>query len=316
MLDFQRLLLGDQIRNDAFAKALKHVIVPGKTVVADIGSGTGYLSFLAEKFGAKECHLFEMSPAMDLSKTLAKRNDIKNCRFHFEHSTAVKKPPQADVVVSETLGNWAYEENIIETLNDARRFLKKDGVMIPQSIRCFVAPVIAPRLYDELNAWDRVGYDLDFSDAKKLSMNNMYVKDIVPEDLLPSPPQGGGAGGGGLEWDRVDLTNQNSSIREKTVEWTPQKPLTLYGFACWWEATLIKGITLSTSPAQPSTHWKQIYLPLVDPLPIRPSDSIHLHLRSDSRYEIKINVEWETSIVDGNGKILKKTDQDMRRGYN
>ncbi len=53
MIEFHRLLLGDKARNDAFTKALTQVIKPGKSIVADIGSGTGYLSFIASKLGAK-----------------------------------------------------------------------------------------------------------------------------------------------------------------------------------------------------------------------------------------------------------------------
>ena len=319
MLELHRLLLGDTARNDAFAKALKKMIVPGKTVVADIGSGTGFLSFVAEKLGAKECFLYEQSPEMlDLSKTLAQENGIERCRFHAGHSTEVKSPPKADIVLSETLGNWAYEENVIETMNDARRFLKPGGILIPQELRCFVAPVTSSRLYDELNVWDRVGHGMEFAAAKEKCMNNMYVKDVLPEDCSLSrlrervarraPGEGRKEG----VWDILDFTKQNSSIRKNTLEWEAESTITVYGFACWWEATLIKGITISTSPFAPSTHWKQIYLPLVDPLPVKAGQSIRLTLQSDSRYEVKINVEWETEI--GDGKAMRKVRQDMRKG--
>lgn len=307
MIELQRLLLGDVIRNETFHKALRAVIVPGKTIVADIGSGTGFLSFLAENMGAKECFLYEVSPGLlTLSKRIAKDNDIRRCTFVAQHSTTVKNPPKADVVISETLGNHALEENIIETMNDARRFLKPGGVMIPRSLKQFVAPVKSSSLYDALNVWDHVSGDLDFSAAKEVCMNNMYVKEIVPDDLLPHEPA--------VQWDAVDFTQKNISIREKTVEWKMKKDVELFGFALWWEATLIEGITLTTSPFKSLTHWKQIYLPLLDPLPIRAGHSIRLNLRSDSRYTVKINVQRETSLLDRNGKTLKSMKQDMRKG--
>ncbi len=305
MLELHRLLLGDTIRNDAFAKALKTVITPAAgTIIADIGSGTGFLSFVAEQLGAKHCHLYEVSDLLPLSKQLAKENGIKRCTFFQMHSTDVKKPVQCDVVVSETLGNWPYEENIIETMNDAHRFLKPKGVIIPQELRSFVAPVITPRLYNELNVWDRVGHGLSFAAAKERCMNNMYVKDVQPGDL-----------GEAKEWDAVDFRKKNASIRKATVEWSFNKPTTLYGFAVWWEATVIKNISLRTGPSEPPTHWKQIYLPLINPLPIRSSETIRLHLTSDSRYEVKINVAWETTVLDTKGKGLKTFKQDMKKGY-
>lgn len=303
MLELHRLLLGDGIRNAAFVKALKAVIAPGKTTVADIGSGTGFLSFVASSLGAKACHLYEVSDLLSLSQILAKENGITNYTFHHGHSTDVKKPVQADVVMSETLGNWPYEENIIETMNDAHRFLKPGGVIIPQRLRSFVAPVTSPRLYDELNVWDRVGHGLTFTAAKEICMNNMYVKEIQKSDI-----------GEMKEWDAVDFRKNNASIREATMQWSFKKSATVYGFAIWWEALLIKNITLSTSPTDPPTHWKQIYLPLVEPLKIRPSETIRLHLTSDSRYAVKINVTWEMTVLDVKGTARKILKQDMKKG--
>lgn len=306
MLELHRLLLGDRRRNDAFAKAMKRVIVPGKTVVADVGSGTGFLSFLAEKYGARECFLYERNPAMlALSRRIAEENGMRLCRFFKTHSTEVKKPTRADLVISETLGNYALEENILETMNDARRFLKPGGAMIPQSIKQFAAPVTSSRLYDELNVWDKIGHGLNFDAAKEICMNNMYVKDVIAKDLL----------GSGKQWDVVDFRKKNSSIRAAILEWTVKSDKTLYGFALWWEATLFKNIMLSTSPFDPPTHWKQIYLPLTVPMPVRPSDTMRLSLRSDSRYEVKIDLEWKTEILDRHGKITRKIRQDMKNGY-
>ena len=110
MIDYHRRILGDRIRNQAFAEALRRAIVPGASIVADIGSGTGYLAFLAARLGAKECHLYEQDPGLlALSKDIARKSEIKNCVFHAGYSTDVRRPPRADIVVSETLGNYALD---------------------------------------------------------------------------------------------------------------------------------------------------------------------------------------------------------------
>ena len=305
MIECQRLLLGDAVRNDAFFRALQEVIVPGDTTIADIGSGTGYLSFLAEEMGAKRCDLYEVSAdLLALSKRIAKANAVTRCTFVHAHSTSVKKPAAVDVVISETLGNFAYEENIIETMNDAKRFLDPGGVLIPQTLKQFVAPVTSPRLYEELNVWNDLGHHLDFNAAKEVCMNNMYVKDVSPEDLL----------GEGAEWDTVNFLEKNSSIRDREIAWTFASKNMLYGFAVWWEAQLTDAVSLSTSPWAPPTHWKQIYLPLIDPLPMKKDWTATLRIRSDSRYAVKIHVQWETSINDEQGRMIQRVKQDMRKG--
>ena len=113
MIEYQRLIMADRVRTEAFEKALKKVVKPGCTVL-DIGSGTGFLAFLAKKFGAGKCILVEREPEfLQMSKEIAKKSSIKDCEFHCSESRDLPASIKADVIVSETLGNFAYEENII-----------------------------------------------------------------------------------------------------------------------------------------------------------------------------------------------------------
>ena len=77
-IELHRKLLGDRVRNEAFQAALKKVIKPGKTTVADIGAGTGFLSFLARQLGAKHCTLIEYTDTLDLAEDLARYDWILN----------------------------------------------------------------------------------------------------------------------------------------------------------------------------------------------------------------------------------------------
>ena len=119
-IEYHRTMLADRVRNEAFYAALKRVIVPGKTTVADIGCGTGLLGFMAAKLGAKRVYLLETAEIAAVAKKLARHNDIRNIELVPAHSTEVDPPNRVDVVVSETLGNYPFEENIIEMLADAR----------------------------------------------------------------------------------------------------------------------------------------------------------------------------------------------------
>src|SRR3546814_3320949 len=97
------------------------------------------------------------------------------------HSLEYKRKLSVDIVVTETLGNYALEENFLETALDARRFLKPGGVIIPGRLRQFVAPVCTPRLQSEIDIWPQVGFDLDLQPARTISLNNMYVRDRSEE---------------------------------------------------------------------------------------------------------------------------------------
>ncbi len=286
MIELQLNLLRDTLRNEAFYQALKKVIVPSKTTIADIGSGTGFLSFVAEKLGAKSCTLYEIDPEMlTLSKKLGKENNVKRCRYVLAHSTQVKKPSLFDVVISETLGNYSLEENILETLQDAKRFLKPGGIMIPSRLEQFVAPVTSPRLSKTIDIWDSVGYGLSFSGMKTAALNNMYVEKVQPQDIGdPSLAK---------QWDSIDFMAKEKSVRTSSISWSFPKKEAVYAFALWWKADLLPGIAISTSPFSSRTHWDQIVLPLMKPIHLQPGEKLDLSLTSDSRLSVGVRLQWQ-----------------------
>lgn len=304
MLELQRKLLGDRARNAAFHKALKGAIVPGKSVVLDVGSGTGFLSFLAEKLGAKECWLIESGDVAQLAEVLAVANGMKACRFVHAHSGDVPLP-KADVVVSETLGNYALEEGIVGTMNDAREYLRKGGKLIPSSVRQFACPVTSPRVQKEIDVW-KVGYGIDMGAARRISLQNMYVKTLGKADLL----DGGKAA---KAWDEVDFTVANDDVREGTVEWKAKKKATVHGIAVWWESLLAPGVKLSTSPLAKPTHWEQIYLPLLEPVACAPGDVLRVTIASDTSPDVRIRLRWTTELL-RKGDLLKAQESDTQEG--
>jgi len=290
MLELQRKLLGDRVRNAAFHKALKSAIIPGKSVVLDVGSGTGFLSFLAEKIGAKECWLVESGDVGMLAERLAAGNGMKKCRFVHAHSGDVPLP-KGDVIISETLGNYALEEGIIGTMNGAREHLKKGGTLIPSSLRQFACPVTSPRLQKEIDVW-KVGYGLDMEAARAISLQNMYVKTVQKTDLL----DGGKAA---KVWDEIDFTEENSNVREAIIHWKIRKKTTVHGIALWWESILARGVKLSTSPLAKPTHWEQIYLPLIESAICAAGDVLRITMSSDTSPDVRIRLRWKTELLRG-----------------
>jgi protein arginine N-methyltransferase 1 len=310
-IELHRKLLGDRARNAAFHEALRRSIVPGHTRVLDIGAGTGFLSFLARRLGAAQVMLIEYSDALELAEALARCNRIDGLTFVKAHSLEMRRKLSVDVVVTETLGNYALEEGFLETALDARRFLKADGLIIPGQLRQFVAPVVTPRVQHDIDIWPTVGFDLDLSPARTISLNNMYVRDILPADL-------GGASVHARLWDELDVRpsrNAPPSHRRKLLTW-PGAALsdkTIEGFALWWEAELIEGVTISTSPFAPPTHWQQIYLPLLRPIALQSGDTLELTLGSDTRAEVGVRVSWKTRQLRA-AKTVDEQSLDSLRG--
>jgi protein arginine N-methyltransferase 1 len=283
-IEFHRRMLADRVRHEAFRAALKHAIRAGISTVADIGAGTGVLAFFARELGAREVWLYDPGAALTLAEAVAARNGIDGLQFVPARSLDVADPELVDVVVAEVLGNFAYEEDVLETLRDAQRFLKPGGTLIPESIEQWVAPVTTDRFERDLRSWRDVGFGLDWSDAEHMTRNNMYVFAIEPSDLLPNSA---------LAWDSLHFGGAIDSRRTGEVEWRPSAPAPFQGFALWWNCTLAPGVELSTSPHAPRTHWDQIYLPLLEPLDVHPGDAVMLRLECETGgAESGIEVQW------------------------
>lgn len=308
-IEYHRTLIADRIRNQAFHDALARVIRRGATTVADIGAGTGLIGLMAAKLGAKEVLLYEAAEVAGVAAATIKANRARACHLMPCHSTEMEDPPRVDVVVSETLGNYALEENIIDTLADAQlRHLKDGGLMIPARIRQFVVPVISDRIHRELRVWDDVGFDLDLSDALEMSLNNVYVRSFTADDLL----DGGGAA---KVWDTVTLGSDKKSARKGEVSWKVDQAQTVHGFAYWWETDLIEGVTLSTAPDAPRTHWEQLYFPLMTPLALDAGESVLVTLRSRSSEEAGTHLAWTAVQFDRDGASKGRQAMDLDKGW-
>jgi len=309
-IELHRKLLGDAARNRGLHAALETAIrrIGPNCRVIDIGAGTGFLSFLARRLGARHCTLIEYTDAIQLAQKLAQANGIDDLDFIQAHSADVRGLPKADLVISETLGNFALEENLLESLTDARRFLKPRGLMIPSALQQFVAPVSSPRLQKEIDIWGEIGFQLKLDAARSLSLNNMYVKDIAVADLA----------GASKCWDALEFNNTGDtpdSRRNATLQWhaTALNSPAIHGFALWWEVEWLPGNKLSTAPDAAPTHWQQIYLPLLAPVTLAADDTLELQLKSDTRPSVGVRLQWQAARVRG-GKRSQLQALDSLRG--
>jgi protein arginine N-methyltransferase 1 len=291
-------MLADAARNAAFREALRRVIVPGRTTVADIGAGTGILAFIARELGARELWLYDPGPVLALAETIAARSGVDGLHFVPERSLDVGSPERVDLVVAEVLGNFAYEEGVLETLRDAPKFLKPGGTMIPQALTQWAAPVTAERFERDLRSWRSVDARVDLADAERMTRHNMYVHALEPDDLLDAPPRA---------WDECAFSGEFASRREGRVHWELERAAPIYGFGLWWECTLVPGVTLSTSPFAPRTHWDQIYLPLLEPIAGVAGDRVELGIVSETGGgESGIAVEWTVLQRRGGAEITRQ----------
>lgn len=134
-------MLNDKKRNLFYQKMIQKNVT-GKTVL-EIGAGTGLLSIEAAKTGASHVYACEVNP---LLYYLAKKNiessgfsdkiTIFNCHSNDllleEHI-----PKKVDIILSELISTDIFTENMISSLENSQKLLKKGGVFLPGSIKCY-----------------------------------------------------------------------------------------------------------------------------------------------------------------------------------
>ena len=261
-IEYHRTLIADAVRNAAFERALAAVIKPGETTVADIGAGTGLIALMAARLGAREVFLYEAAEVAGVAAKILKANRVRNCHLFPCHSTEMEDPPKVDVVVSETLGNYPFEEHIIETLNDARaRFLKPKGTHHPAPLDAARRPRrVRPHPSRAFAPGTRAGFDLARGQGHE-PQQHLRARARSPRSCST-------AARARASWDAIDFGRENRTSRKGEAGWRLKAPATIYGFATWWRAELAPGVMLSTAPGDAATHWEQLYFPLLTPLAV------------------------------------------------
>src|SRR6476619_5796689 len=97
-------MIADEVRMDAYCRALRGAI-NADSVVLDIGAGTGILSLLACRYGARRVYAVESSSAIAVAEEAARANGFANrIKCIQALSTELDLPEKADVIVSDLRG--------------------------------------------------------------------------------------------------------------------------------------------------------------------------------------------------------------------
>lgn len=245
-------MLTDDVRMDAFARAIEESVRPGDIVV-DLGAGLGILSLLALRAGAARVYAIEKEDSIDVAKRVARENGVGDeIVFLKENSLDVRLPELADVLISETLGSFGVDENCLSFLDDARaRFLKSGGRQVPQSLVPWLVPVEIPGIERQAEAWDNIA-GFDFSGAIADTMEKMGMVRVDESHMLAQPKKLG----------TVDLQASSRAMLQWNVTFETLRSGIVDGLAGWFELQLCPGISLSTAPGAAPTHWQQALFPL------------------------------------------------------
>lgn len=279
-------MLNDKYRAQIYDAAITSTIARltkkngAAPTVLDLGSGTGLLSMMAVRAGAREVHGCDTFPGLSiLASSIASANlrEPDTCRFHgissLELDPASLPDGGCDLVISELLDHTLLSEGAIPSIRDARiRGLLRPGApSIPASGKLFAMAIEAPSLRR-------------FCDITTDQMKNSAIKWADPARLVPVHLASLGhdlralspAVELGLKVDFADLT-EVGTVQRCRLELPAIEEGKPDAVAVWWELILDdEDRSYSTAPGSVlkqgfQNHWSQcVWLLHPDTPPMSP----------------------------------------------
>lgn len=269
-LEVHEIMLTDKRRNLAYKEAIENnkFEIEGK-IVLDVGAGTGFLSVLCAKAGAQKVYAVEACRGMiETLKETCRVNEVDEIVNVIEGSVEdVDLPEKVDVIVSEWMGFYLVHEGMLSSVIHARdKFLKPEGVMIPDKSSIKVCLCKVPSLYD---FWEDV-------DGVKLShVGKSYRKRYENEPALLNLSQADMASDlvTVADFNLHTVTDDELQCITKEIVAVPKSDGVAQGLCLSFEVSMF-GDIFSTSSAFPPTHWKQSVIVFPDNVEVEESEGL------------------------------------------
>eukprot|EP00906_Rhabdomonas_costata_P020324 RCo029558 len=273
----QELMLNDTVRTGTYHQAIlgNRAAFEGK-VVMDVGCGTGVLALFAAMAGARKVYAVEASGMAGAAEKMVAHNRYSHIvtvvRGKIEE---VEIPERVDVLVSEPLGFWLLNEQMLQSYVAARdRFLKPGGKMFPCHSKLFMAPSYLPEVRRATVAkslgWTTKTqfYGLDFTcledDCRKQNLGRVIVDQVLPSQICAPATE--------TMVDLTTITVAQLNRLQARLEFNVAPQRALWDSVVIWFDTYFPGTdegtmtVLPTAPDQRLTCWYQSLFLLPEPI--------------------------------------------------
>lgn len=245
-------LLSDTRRNQALIQLLRRR-APGARVV-EVGCGSGLLSCIAARLGARQVVAVEPTGLARTARALVSANGLDGVVQVVEGEVQDLVPRQVDLAFSELLNAEPFREGVLDAMDAVRPWLAEGAVMAPSRLRVWVALVRAPESAAEAGRGrsqvralgQEFGLRVDGL-HRALGSPSPYKYVSTSEQLVSAPA---------LVHDLQLGTGQLPEERV-LVDLDVVEPQEVGGAVIWWEAELDEGLTLDNAPGRPG-HWGQL----------------------------------------------------------
>jgi type II protein arginine methyltransferase len=273
-------MMNDVARNDAFEAAIKAAIeVAGPDArVLDIGAGSGLLSLMAARAGARKVVACEMEPMIaELAQRIVARNGYADrINVHARPSTELaigaELDAPADILVSEILSSDLLTEKVLDTFEDAhRRLLAPEAIVIPRAASAMGCLVASETLTGYAFVNDVSGFDLSaftaFAPQRLPIHGTMTAWDRLSDDL---------------ELVRLDLTQKKHDAMLARLRINVTASGRAIGIVQWMHIDLWEGVSFDNHPDRYTDGgWLQVLHSFPEPIDVVAGQTLDIAVGHD-----------------------------------
>jgi len=286
-------MLRDSVRCKAFRRAIVDTVTPGCAVL-DIGAGTGILSLFAAQAGARVVYAVEQTHIAEFAQRIVSENGFGDRINVLQNDMeTLELPEKVDVIVSEWLGGYGVDENLLPVVVLARdRWLKPGGRLIPETVTSWIVPAYDELLQQDVDFWSSEPYGIDLNAigkaiARQLDCGCNHVKQ---EHILCDPQ---------LMWEVDGMTysheDANQPFRSR-LEFVADRDGQFNALAAWFRAQLTKQIVLCNGPSERDTHWGRSIFPVGRTLSVKRGMPVDVRFSLEPQGKGQSRASWAIEV--------------------
>jgi len=279
-------MLNDVERNEKYDAAIRRAICGGESVL-DVGTGSGLLSMMAARAGAKGVYACEMvKPVAEVAKTVVAANGFADRirvigKKSDELVVGVDIPHRLDLLITETIDSALIGEGIIPIVQHAKKYLLADDArIVPMAARVEGALLHSDAVFALNHAQQAVG--LDVSGFNQLATQGTFPVrlEMFEHRFLCEP----------FEICRFDFQSGELKKNDISIPVRVMGPGVCHAVAFWFDLYLDAETTFTSSPINAKTHWKQAVRCFQEPIPVADKQMLTLHVTQDlTRFSFDIS---------------------------